>query len=266
MQTLPLAMSAASRYPKVVVSIPLLVHPFLCESATANMATDLWFLLEYPQDEHPRYRHFDWKRPCVTFGYGQQFDWVCGETGRKESDLCRRPTGGGIVAHGEDWTYSLVIPPSHHASKGSATNVYLHVHEALAFAFAECGIKTALLPCADARASAVSRKVIPGRCFLEPVAWDLVLPKGGPKVAGAAIKKTRKGILLQGTIDRRSLKEKLDWNTFESLFLDGLAVFLAAEREPVPWPKNFAEVRAPYVEQFASAGWLRQRKSMFSQG
>ena len=79
------------------------------------------------------------------------------------------------------------------------------------------------------------------------------------------MKKTRTGILLQGTIDRCSLKEKLDWNTFESLFLDGLAVFLAAEREPAPWPKNFAEVRAPYVEQFASAGWLRQRKSTLLQ-
>ncbi len=229
------------------------------------MATDLWSLLEYPQDEHPRYRHFDWKRPCVTFGYGQQFDWVCGEIGRKESDLCRRPTGGGIVVHGEDWTYSLVIPPSHHVCKGSAADVYLHVHEALAVAFAECGIKTVLLPCADTGASPAPRKVIPGQCFLEPVARDLVLPKGGPKVAGAAMKKTRTGILLQGTIDRCSLKEKLDWNTFESLFLDGLAVFLAAEREPAPWPKNFAEVRAPYVEQFASAGWLRQRKSTLLQ-
>ena len=141
----------------------------------------------------------------------------------------------------------------------------MHVHESLAVALADCGVVTVLLPREDTRATPVTRKVIPGQCFLEPVGRDLVLPDSGTKVAGAAMKKTRTGILLQGTIDRRSLNEKLDWSTFESLFLDGLAVFLAADREPAPWPKNFAEVRAPYVEQFASAGWLRQRKSMLSQ-
>ena len=264
MQTIPLATSAASRCPEVAVSELLLVHPFLCESAAANMATDLWSLLEYPQDEHPRYRHFDWKHPCVTFGYGQQFDWVCGEAGRKESDLCRRPTGGGIVVHGEDWTYSLVIPSEHHVCEGSAAEVYLHVHESLAVALADCGVETALLPCASAVSSEATRKVIPGQCFLEPVARDLVLPEDGTKVAGAAMKKTRTGILLQGTIDRRSLKKKVDWDTFEARFLDGLAAYLAAEPEPVPWPENFAELRAPYVEQFASSGWLRQRKSTLS--
>ena len=168
------------------------------------------------------------------------------------------------MEHGEDWTYSLVIPLVHHVCEGSAAEVYLHVHEALAVALADCGVETALLACADAVSSKASPKVIPGQCFLEPVARDLVLPEGGTKVAGAAMKRTRAGILLQGTIDRHCLKKKVDWKILESRFLDGLAAYLAVEPEPVPWPENFAEVRAPYVEQFASPGWLKQRKSTLS--
>ena len=142
-----------------------LILPFLRESPAVNMATDLWLFQEYPDASLPRFRRFAWDRPSVTFGYGQDFPWVLEETKCAEIDLCRRPTGGGIVKHGEDWTYSLVFPPSHPVCEGSASEVYLYVHRAISVSFAKCGVDTVLLPCKEGGCSVTPRKVIPGQCF-----------------------------------------------------------------------------------------------------
>ena len=240
-----------------------LILPFLCESAALNMATDLWFFQEHPDASLARFRHFAWNRPSVTFGYGQDFAWVLEETKCAEIDLCRRPTGGGIVKHGEDWTYSLAFPPSHRACEDSASEVYLHVHRAISVSLAKCGVDTDLLSCKKGTCSSTSRKVIPGQCFLEPVARDVILSATDSKIAGAAIKRTRSGLLLQGTIDMQSLPE-VNWNCFETFFLDELAAYLGAELKLAEWPQSFEDSRKPYVEQFTSTGWLRERKGTLS--
>lgn len=240
-----------------------LILPFLRESAAVNMATDLWLFQEHPDVSLPRFRRFDWDRPSVTFGYGQDFSWVLEETKCAEIDLCRRPTGGGIVKHGEDWTYSLVFPPSHPVCEGSASEVYLYVHRAISVSFAKCGVDTVLLPCKEGGCSFTPRKVIPGQCFLEPVARDVILSATNSKIAGAAIKRTRAGLLLQGTIDMRALPD-VNWNFFETLFLAELSAYLGAEPELAEWPQSFESSRKPYVEQFASTGWLRERKATLS--
>lgn len=229
------------------------------------MASDLWSFLEHPHAGYPRFRRFGWLSSCATFGYGQQYDWVAKETGRSPKELCRRPTGGGIVEHGEDWTYSLILPADHPVCARSASEIYMHLHEALAAALGSCGVKTSLLPCGDKEDPCPAeprkpRNVIPGQCFLEPVGRDVMLLDGQTKVAGAAMKRTRSGLLLQGTIDRRPLPEP-DWTTFETDFLSFLAEYLSARPEPEPWPENFDEVRTPYVEQFASDGWLKERRT-----
>lgn len=240
-----------------------LILPFLRESAAVNMATDLWLFQEYPDASLPRFRRFAWNRPSVTFGYGQDFSWVLEETKCAEIDLCRRPTGGGIVKHGEDWTYSLVFPPSHPVCEGSASEVYLHVHRSISVSLAKCGVDTVLLPCKEGSCSVTPRKVIPGQCFLEPVARDVILSATDSKIAGAAIKRTRAGLLLQGTIDARVLPE-VNWNFFETLFLAELSAYLDAEPELAEWPQSLESSRKPYVEQFTSTGWLRERKATLS--
>ena len=63
--------------------------------------------------------------------------------------LIRRPTGGGIVPHDADWTYSLVFPPGHewHALKAEAS--YRRVHEWIQSAFVKLGVTTELAPCSQ---------------------------------------------------------------------------------------------------------------------
>ena len=48
-----------------------------------------------------------------------------------ERDLVRRWTGGGIVFHGDDLTYSIVIPASDPAFDESSIAIYEKIHRAL---------------------------------------------------------------------------------------------------------------------------------------
>ena len=61
----------------------------------------------------------------------------------------------------------------------------------------------------------------------------------------------------------QSLPE-VNWNFFETLFLAELSAYLGAEPKFAEWPQSFEDSRKPYVEQFTSAGWLRERKGTLS--
>jgi len=68
------------------------------ENAAANCNGD--FLL----------RVYNWRGGGVTFGYAQFFDEVV-KTLPSGTAVTRRPTGGGIVLHGDDMTFSCMFPP-----------------------------------------------------------------------------------------------------------------------------------------------------------
>ncbi len=56
----------------------------------------------------PTIRFYRWRSPALSFGYFGKFSDVA--IYAAERDLVRRWTGGGIVFHGDDLTYSIVIP------------------------------------------------------------------------------------------------------------------------------------------------------------
>ena len=58
-------------------------------------------------------------------------------------------TGGGIVAHADDWTYTLVIPLTHPMASSSAKGSYRFVHNELVDALNEMGTTAELQPCAQ---------------------------------------------------------------------------------------------------------------------
>src|SRR5438034_7293824 len=103
-------------------------------SAAMNMATDE-ALLGYATV--PSIRFYRWQSPALSFGYFGRFADVAKYEGNR--DLVRRWTGGGIVFHGEDLTYSLVIPASYTAFAESSISIYEKVHRALCAALNETG-------------------------------------------------------------------------------------------------------------------------------
>ena len=111
------------------------------------MANDFLLLQRYPEPTVPRFRHYGWRAPAFTFGYGQKIAFVRDQLPPDETfDLCRRPTGGGIVDHRDDWTYALVIPRGHALEELRATFSYRAVHEALAAALQIQGVPAGSSP------------------------------------------------------------------------------------------------------------------------
>ena len=88
----------------------LLLNSGQCDAAF-NMALDEALLGAMPRLQTPVLRFYGWTEPAATFGYFQKFSDV--EQATQLRPLIRRPTGGGIVPHDADWTYSAAFPPGH---------------------------------------------------------------------------------------------------------------------------------------------------------
>src|SRR5580698_4695661 len=120
------------------------------------MALDEALLQYAPKLGRPVLRFYSWLEPAATFGYSQSYAEV--EKLTHLRPLVRRPTGGGLVPHDTDWTYSLIFPTGHFWHGLRAVESYRRAHEWIRDAFAKMDIATTLSP--------ASQKEIPGQCFI----------------------------------------------------------------------------------------------------
>jgi lipoate-protein ligase A len=243
-------------------------------SAAENMATDFLLLQRYAAAAHARFRHYGWHRPAFTFGYSQKIVWVRTQLPPGETfDLCRRPTGGGVVDHREDWTYALVIPRGHPLEEARAIESYRAVHAALAGALVAQGVPAELkknselvervvpnaLEASREPAAPPSAAPGPGVCFQRSELYDVVQAATGEKIAGAAQKRNKHGLLFQGSIWRPATGAGVDWERFADDFAARLAAAFALAAEPTPWPDFNEEEVSGLIEQYASPEWLEYR-------
>ena len=164
------------------------------------MALDEALLEAMPRLGQPVLRFYGWAEPAATFGYFQKFAEV--ERATLLRPLIRRPTGGGIVPHDADWTYSLVFPANHAWHALRAEESYRRVHEWICAAFARIGV--------SAEVASGCRKAGPGHCFVGHEKFDLLWQ--GRKIAGAAQRRTRAGLLIQGSVQPPPpALAKVDW-------------------------------------------------------
>jgi len=206
-------------------------HDNASRSAAMNMAIDEALL---QNAKVASLRFYRWGHAALSFGYFGKFADV--EAYGKERELVRRWTGGGIVLHGDDLTYSVVIPAGDPAFAYSTMSIYEKTHEALREALGATGQHAKLATVAavsDRRSSVIPSEVeesltIPDIardvstpldmtkalierrynhkvCFANPVRADVLL--NGQKVAGAAQRRTRAGLLQQGSIQYVDLTE-----------------------------------------------------------
>jgi lipoate-protein ligase A len=161
-------------------------------SAAMNMAID------EALSEHafaPSIRFYRWDSPALSFGYFGKFADVAHY--EHKGDLVRRWTGGGVVFHGDDLTYAIVIPAEHMLAGQSTRLLYEQTHRAIQQALRATGQTVEL---ASDNAPRLSDS-----CFANPVRADVLL--NGRKIAGAAQRRTRHGLLQQGSIQSVALSD-----------------------------------------------------------
>ena len=218
-------------------------HDIASRSAALNMAIDE-ALLENATE--PLIRFYAWDHPALSFGYFGKFADV--ENHALQRDLARRWTGGGTVFHGDDLTYSIVIPASETAFGESSMSIYENVHRALCRVLLEQGQDAVVAAVAD-RGSSVSDADYNGHCFANPVRADVL--SNGRKVAGAAQRRTRRGLLQQGSIQGIQLANK---------FADQFANELCSECYHRTLDERLiARAREIADEKYGAASWLQRR-------
>ena len=204
-------------------------------SAAMNMAIDEAL---FESADAPSIRFYGWRRPSLSFGYFGRHADVTSEEAQRE--IVRRWTGGGIVMHGSDLTYSVVLPARGSANVPPAREIYVHIHDA---------IRRALSSSAAAALAVADAPKLSDACFANPVVADVLVD--GRKIAGAAQRRTRAGLLHQGSIQYVNLPPA---------FRDDFAAAIC----PTFQKKSFTSELLTRAEELAAQkygtdDWLRRR-------
>ena len=204
-------------------------------SPAFNMALDEALLEAMPRLGRPVLRFYGWTEPAATFGYFQKYADV--ERATRLRPLIRRPTGGGIVPHDADWTYSFAFPPGHEWHSLKAEESYRRVHEWIQSAFAKLNVTTELAPShkksipsfrSSRREEALESgsqpstlnphpgnqrlltSALTGQCFVGYEKFDVLWH--GRKIAGAAQRRNKLGLLIQGSVQPPPISlARTDW-------------------------------------------------------
>lgn len=150
------------------------------------MAVDEWLL---ETAKAPLLRVYGWLGNWGSVGYFGKIAEA--RVTFPELEWVRRWTGGGTVDHRDDWTYTLVAPASSRIAGLRGAESYRIIHEALGEALLDESIDARLSSGADSTGKAV--------CFENPVGHDLV-DSTRRKLAGAGQRRTRHGLLHQGSV------------------------------------------------------------------
>lgn len=140
-------------------------------------------------------RFYNWREPGVTFGYSQRRKSVAeavAAAGSPLTAIVRRPTGGGIVFHETDLTFSFIFrSPGVYFEPGK---VYERLHSAINAEYARQGMSFDLLS-EKTKDYAVNDPVM--SCFSKPVDKDILY--NGKKVLGGALRKLGDYMLYQAS-------------------------------------------------------------------
>ena len=151
-------------------------------------------------------RIYRWRHPSISVGCFEPLAPVARRW--PDHDRVRRWTGGGIVEHGRDLTFSLLVPRPMTLTTMPIAESYRVIHAAVAVARAR-----ARLPLAPLQADSATLPTASRAGFGKPVRYDLLL--SGQKIAGGAQRRTRRGLLHQGSIqagrELRGMAGKTEW-------------------------------------------------------
>jgi len=183
-------------------------------SAAWNMAVDEALLRSFSDGDMPIFRLYRWEKPSLSFGRFSRpkevIDWDRMEDG--DISFVRRITGGGILVHGGDVSYALIVPRSFVREKGVKAS-YRHLCAFLLHFYRQLGHNAA-----SAQELQIGVRHTPV-CLAGTEAYDILLGDDSSgtyrKIGGNAQFHTRNALLQHGSIPLR-----IDTALFGPLFLE----------------------------------------------
>ena len=220
-------------------------------------------------------RVYEWPRPTLSFGRHESVHgrFLPDTLAREHVAAVRRPTGGRVLMHHREVTYSVTAPATEHERLKAS---YARINAILVAAIARLGVPVAEAPVT----TSLSRRPGGAACFAEPSAGELVV--GGRKLVGSAQLREGGALLQHGSILIDDDQARIAALAAEPLVPASPAATLRAclgrapgyaevrdalrgslvEREGEPSsldPRDAARFAAPHRAKFASAQWTWRR-------
>ena len=158
------------------------------------------------QDRPTVIRFYTWKETSCSIGYFQKIENVFKAPNNKRIPVVRRPTGGGIVYHGNDITFSIIKRRIQSDRQEDITSFYKLIGESLLGGLERLGFTcTSYFPEEESHRSEPKRKPLnnflsqQSFCSVTPAKYDIMI--NGSKVAGYAARKSQGAVLCQGYLD-----------------------------------------------------------------
>lgn len=200
-----------------------------------NMAADqAWLELSAV----PVLRVYRWTEPTATIGYAQSLTKL-GDS-LPQWPIVRRWTGGGVVLHDNDYTYSVIVPAVHPWSQTNPLESYRLVHDSLARALDD-----------GSRLAGMEDLIENPFCFVAPALHDVIHDK--VKVAGAGQRRGKLGLLHQGSVQQVTLGEDF-WPRWAAQLA---ANVLTTHEMPPAMLKRANELTQ---KRYSLASWLNERE------
>jgi lipoate-protein ligase A len=160
-----------------------------------NMAVDEMLLQAVGAGKlSPVLRFYAWNPHCLSLGYGQSArDADSSRIRACGWDLVRRISGGKAILHGDEFTYSLILPIDHPLASGDIVESYQRISRALLHGLAYLGLQTS----ADKKTDGV--KVTGPVCFEVPSHYEIVTGDGR-KLIGSAQVRRKTALMQHGTL------------------------------------------------------------------
>lgn len=167
-------------------------------SAKANTCIDFALFKAFQQNSLPILRLYSWQN-SITLGAGQKeidYETLINEY---KNNSAKRITGGGVLFHGHDISYSLIIPASYIEDKG-VKETYELICSFVLYFYDKLGLKANFAK--DVKEIILSKSAF---CQVGFEAYDIII--NGQKIGGNAQKRSKNVIFQHGSIPLKTIKK-----------------------------------------------------------
>ena len=196
-------------------------------------------------------RFFNWKKPGITFGFAQRYKNIIETLNERQKsfDITRRPTGGGLVIHETDITFSFIF---YSPEEFNPKKTYDIIHSAIFEEYRENGINIDIANVSNSNYN-INNPIM--ECFKKPVDMDLLY--NGKKVLGGALRKFSDYMLYQASLQFENARN--DFEKHSKIITKGLSKKFNIEFKNFELNKDYYSIiNKKKEEKYINKTWIER--------